>query len=49
MRAGGPAEFAGDKIRLIRDKKPQIFSRKKLTRNPELDPRLLPGDQIEHL
>jgi protein involved in polysaccharide export with SLBB domain len=47
--AGGPADFAGDKIRLTRNKKATIFSRKKLVRNPELDPKLFPGDQIEVL
>ena len=47
--AGGPADFAGSKIRLTRNQKSLIFNRKELIRNPEKDPKLLPGDQIEHL
>jgi protein involved in polysaccharide export with SLBB domain len=47
--AGGPADFAGDKIRLTRNKKPTNFSRKKLVKFPDQDPKLLPGDQIEAL
>ncbi len=45
--AGGPSDFAGDKIRLIRNGKIQFFSRKKLHKDPSLDPRIEPGDQIE--
>lgn len=47
--AGGPAEFAGDKIRVTREKKLQMFSRKRLLKKPEEDPRVFPGDQIELL
>jgi polysaccharide export outer membrane protein len=47
--AGGPADFAGDKIRLTRNKKVTTFSRKKLLKFPDQDPKLMPGDQIEVL
>lgn len=47
--AGGPADFAGDKIRLTRKQKVMVFSRKKLLKNPTEDPSLFPGDQIEVL
>jgi polysaccharide export outer membrane protein len=45
--AGGPSDFAGDKIRLVRGGKIQFFSRKKLNKDPSLDPRIEPGDQIQ--
>jgi protein involved in polysaccharide export with SLBB domain len=45
--AGGVSEFAGDKIRLIRGGKYEVYSRKSLTRDPANDPKVLPGDQIE--
>jgi polysaccharide export outer membrane protein len=45
--AGGASDFAGDKIRLVHAGKIQFFSRKKLDKNPNLDPRVQPGDQIE--
>jgi polysaccharide export outer membrane protein len=45
--AGGPSDFAGDKIRLVRGGKIQYFSRKKLNKDPSLDPRIEPGDQVE--
>jgi protein involved in polysaccharide export with SLBB domain len=46
---GGPADFAGGKIKLTRGGKVEIFTKKDLDRRPEKDPRLLPGDQIEQL
>jgi len=45
--SGGASDFAGDKIRLVRGGKVEFFSRKKLNKNPSLDPRIEPGDQIE--
>ena len=45
--AGGPSDFAGDAIRLTRGGKVQLFSRKKLQKDPSEDPRIEPGDQIE--
>jgi polysaccharide export outer membrane protein len=45
--AGGPSDFAGDRIRLVRGGKIQFFSRKKLNKDPSLDPRIEPGDQIQ--
>jgi protein involved in polysaccharide export with SLBB domain len=46
---GGPADFAGSKIKLTRGGKVQYFLKKELDRHPEKDPRLLPGDQVEQL
>jgi polysaccharide export outer membrane protein len=45
--AGGPSDFAGDKIRLVRGGKVQFFSRKRLEKDPTKDPLVEPGDQIE--
>ena len=47
--AGGPSDFAGDKIRLVRAGKVQFYSRKKLEKDPSKDPQIEPGDQIEIL
>jgi polysaccharide export outer membrane protein len=47
--AGGPSEFAGDKIRLTREGKATIYSTKKLRKDPSKDPKILPGDQIQVL
>ncbi len=47
--AGGPADFAGDKIKLSRNRQVTVYSRKSLNKNPADDPRLLPGDQIDQL
>lgn len=46
---GGRADFAGDKIKLTRNRKTTIYSHKALAKAPEDDPRLYPGDQIEQL
>jgi polysaccharide export outer membrane protein len=45
--AGGPSDFAGDKIRLVRGGKVQFYSRKRLEKDPSKDPQVEPGDQIE--
>jgi len=45
--AGGASDFAGDKIKMIRGGKIIWFSRKALDKDPSLDPRIEPGDQIE--
>jgi protein involved in polysaccharide export with SLBB domain len=47
--AGGPSEFAGDKIRLTREGKATYYSTKKLRKDPSKDPKILPGDQVEQL
>lgn len=47
--AGGPSDFAGDKIRLTRAGKIQVYSRKRLSKDPSQDPQVQPGDQIEIL
>jgi polysaccharide export outer membrane protein len=45
--AGGPTDFAGDKIRLVRGGKVQFYSRHRLEKDPSKDPPVAPGDQIE--
>jgi protein involved in polysaccharide export with SLBB domain len=45
--AGGPGDFGGDKVDLIRGGKRTTYSLKNIRRNPGEDPRLMPGDQIE--
>ncbi len=47
--AGGVGEFGGDKVTLTRNAKVNQFSIKKLKKDPTLDPKLLPADQIEVL
>jgi protein involved in polysaccharide export with SLBB domain len=47
--AGGPADFAGNKIKLVRGTKVTIINKKDLLKNPHLDPKLMPGDQVELL
>jgi polysaccharide biosynthesis/export protein len=45
--AGGPDDYAADKVWLTREGKRTIYSRKDLTKHPEKDPKVQPGDQIE--
>ena len=45
--AGGPGDFAGDGIKIIRAGKAQRYSRKAIKKNPGLDPKVEPGDIIE--
>jgi polysaccharide export outer membrane protein len=45
--AGGPSDFAGDKVRLVRKGKVTWYSRKKLDKYPETDPAIEPGDSID--
>ena len=47
--AGGPGDFAGDKINLIRGGKIILYSYRKLKKDPSEDPRLLPSDQVDVL
>ena len=44
---GGPGEFAGDRVELIRAGKMSSFSMKKLRKDPLQDSKLVPGDQLE--
>jgi protein involved in polysaccharide export with SLBB domain len=44
---GGPSDFAGDRINLIRSGQLATYSYKKLKKNPADDPRLNPGDQVD--
>lgn len=44
---GGPGEFAGDRVELIRAGKMSSFRMSKLRKDPLQDPKLVPGDQIE--
>jgi protein involved in polysaccharide export with SLBB domain len=45
--SGGPNDFGGDKVELIRGGKMVVFSTKKIRRDPSQDPRLFPGDRLE--
>jgi protein involved in polysaccharide export with SLBB domain len=46
-QAGGYGDFADKKrVRLIRDGKVQSFDMRKVEKDPSLDPKLLPGDQV---
>lgn len=47
--AGGPSDFAGDKVRVVRKGEARVFSRKRLSQNPKEDFQILPGDQVEML
>jgi polysaccharide export outer membrane protein len=47
--AGGPGDFGGDKVTLVRNGKVTLYSIKKLKRNPADDPKVLPGDLLELL
>jgi protein involved in polysaccharide export with SLBB domain len=47
--AGGPGDFGGDKINLIRGGTVTLYRYKALKKNPADDPKLLPGDQIDVL
>jgi len=44
---GGPGDFGGDKVNLIRNGEVTQYSIKKLKKKPVDDPRLLPGDQVD--
>lgn len=44
---GGPGDFAGDKINLIRNGAITVYSHRKLQKDPSQDPRLQPGDQVD--
>ncbi len=45
--AGGPGDFASDKVNLIRGGKITTYSFKKLKKDPTQDPRLQPSDQVD--
>lgn len=45
--AGGPTEFAGDGMKIIRGGRAERFSRKVIKKSPALDPRVEPGDIVE--
>jgi protein involved in polysaccharide export with SLBB domain len=45
--ASGPADFADDKVRIVRNGKSVDFSRKALKKDPSQDPKILPNDYIE--
>ena len=45
--AGGPTEFAKDTMKIIRQGRATIYSRKAIKKNPSLDPKVEPGDIIE--
>jgi polysaccharide export outer membrane protein len=45
--AGGPQEFAQDKIRIVRGGQSAEYSRKALRKDPSQDPKILVGDYVE--
>jgi len=45
--AGGPGDFGGDKVDLIRNGQKTTYSLKKLKRTPTEDPLLMPGDRLD--
>ena len=45
--ASGPADFAEDKVRIVRGGKSTEYSRKAIRKDPVTDPKILPGDYIE--
>jgi polysaccharide export outer membrane protein len=45
--ASGPSEWAQDAVKLIRQGRAEIYSRKKLKKEPETDPKIFPNDYIE--
>ena len=45
--AGGPGDFAGDGLKIIRAGKATRYSRKLIKKNPSADPRVEPGDIVE--
>ena len=45
--AGGPSDFAGDGVKIIRAGQSQRYSRKALRKNPASDPKVQPGDIVE--
>jgi len=47
MAAGGPSEWAKDKVKVKRGEKSEIYSRKAINKDPTLDPKILPGDSVE--
>jgi protein involved in polysaccharide export with SLBB domain len=47
--AGGPSDFATDKVNVIRNGVATQYRMKQLKKNPANDPKLLPGDQVDLL
>lgn len=47
MAAGGPTEWAKDKVKVKRGEKSEVYSRKAINKDPTLDPKILPGDSVE--
>lgn len=45
--AGGPSDFASDSMKIIRGGVAERYSRKAIKKNPNLDPRVQPGDIVE--
>jgi polysaccharide export outer membrane protein len=46
--AGGFNDYADRKrVRMVREKQAQVIDTRKLVKNPDQDPKILPGDQIE--
>jgi len=45
--AGGPSDFAGDGMKIIRGGVAEKYSRKAIKKNPALDPKIQPNDIVE--
>jgi polysaccharide export outer membrane protein len=45
--AGGPSDFASDKVNVIRNGAATQYRVKQLKKNPSADPKLMPGDQVD--
>lgn len=45
--ASGTSEWAEDRVKLIRGKQAQVYSRKAIKKDPSTDPQVLPNDFIE--
>ena len=45
--AGGPTEFAKDTMKIVRQGRATLYSRKAIKKNPAMDPKVEPGDIIE--
>ncbi len=47
-RAGGFSEYGNQKkIKVTRDGKSQVFNLKRVDKDPNQNPKLLPGDEVE--
>jgi protein involved in polysaccharide export with SLBB domain len=45
--ASGPSDFAKDTVRVVRNGKATVFSRRAIRKDPTLDPKILVGDFVD--